>query len=279
MCAVPRCLGAGRRGRPVVRHQGWKMNSGRIGSRETRRLRKDLPVDQPPLILSGVSSPEIPNFQEDIPGLIADIYGIAKGAELDLPWPIADWKTYSKAATAIAGLFVDKSEHASRWDPVLSVDSIRNETGLSGEDVTEGLQELRNLVEEAGGGIAALPELFVEFDEQFKKWYASIDALRVATGFTNDPLFPGDPQQIAKRYGWEPRRLNPALTYLRNRGLIDSDQISTMGPWVAVNLRKTDATIRFAKHKHGPTLPDKFRLTPGNRLACARGSGRRRWLL
>jgi hypothetical protein len=53
--------------------------------------------------------------------------------------------------------------------------------------------------------------------------------------------------EIAARYGWEPRRLNPALSYLTNRKLLHSVTVLSMGSWVAIHLEKTDATRRFVK--------------------------------
>ena len=95
------------------------------------------------------------------------------------------------------------------------------------------------MVENHVGSIVPLLELFVTFEKHFKEWDAGTDALRVAADFVNDPSFPGEPDQIAERYGWEPRRLNPALAYLINRKLIHSIVVMAMGPWVAIHFQKT----------------------------------------
>jgi type I restriction enzyme R subunit len=56
-----------------------------------------------------------------------------------------------------------------------------------------------------------------------------------------------DPEPIG--YGWQPRRLNPALAYLINRKIIlDSKAIATM-PWLAHWVQKTDETRRFARSR------------------------------
>lgn len=122
-------------------------------------------------------------------------------------------------------------------------------TELSEDDVSDALFELRNMVEDHQGTIVPLAELFATFDKHFKEWDPAADALRLATDFVNDASFPLEPDAIADRYGWEPRRLNPALTYLISRKLIDSMTLLAMGPWVAVHFRKSDATRRFVKSR------------------------------
>lgn len=105
------------------------------------------------------------------------------------------------------------------------------------------------MIQDEYGTITALPELYVTFDKHFQEWDPAADALRVAADFLSDPSFPGEPQDIAKRYGWKARRLNPALSYLINRKLIDSIEVLGMAPWVAVHFEKADATRRFVKSR------------------------------
>ena len=62
--------------------------------------------------------------------------------------------------------------------------------------------------------ITPFPDLYATFDKHFQGWDPATDALRIAADFINDPSFPSQPQDIAERYNWTPRRLNPALSYL-----------------------------------------------------------------
>ena len=41
----------------------------------------------------------------------------------------------------------------------------------------------------------------------------------------NDPELPANSKAIAERYGWEPRRLNPAANYLFERGLLQDYKV------------------------------------------------------
>lgn len=86
------------------------------------------------------------------------------------------------------------------------------------------------MVEEQYGTVIPLPELYVTLDKHFKEWDPATDALTLAADLLNDASFPREPQEIAERYGWQPRRLNPALSYLISRKLIQSLTHLAMGP-------------------------------------------------
>ena len=85
---------------------------------------------------------------------------------------------------------------------------ICNATALSEEDVSDALYELKGMVEEQYGTVIPLPELYVTLDKHFKEWDPATDALTLAADLLNDASFPREPQEIAERYGWQPRRLN-----------------------------------------------------------------------
>jgi hypothetical protein len=65
----------------------------------------------------------------------------------------------------------------------------------------------------------------------------------------NDASFPTDPAEIAARYGWLPRRMNPAIAYLLNRDVIRNSRVMRSAPWITVWVDKTDATRRFVKSR------------------------------
>ncbi len=213
-------------------------------------IRKNLAVSALPPLLRGTFSPALENFETDLKQLIADIHGLSRKPALG-PAPLATTRQlnsgYSPAATAIAKLFVERTENAASWDPQISTHEIAEETSLSEEDVADALFELKGMVEEHYGSVIGEPELYTTFDKHFKGWDPCSDALALAADLLNDPAFPREPDQIAERYGWPPRRLNPALTYLINRKLIHSLTHLGMGAWVAVHLETTDATRRFVK--------------------------------
>ena len=212
-------------------------------------IRHGLAVTALPPLLRGMLSPALEDFDSDIRQLIHDILGVSRKPALGAP-PLAAETVdsgYSPAATAVARLFVEITQNALHSDPMLSVEELRERTSLSEEDASDAIYELRGMVEEDYGTVVPLPELFVTFDKHFKEWDPAADALIVATDLLNDPSFPHEPEAIAQRYGWQPRRLNPALAYLINRKLIQSLTHLGMGAWIAVHLDKTDATRRFVK--------------------------------
>ena len=85
-----------------------------------------------------------------------------------------------------------------------------------------------NFISDEPYWLHATEELFIEFDAHFKPW---------------------NPAAIAERYGWEARRLNPAINYLKNRQLAGVRTAIGMGQWAAFHVEKTDATQRFVKSR------------------------------
>ena len=215
-------------------------------------LRHQLPAAQLPLLLSGQLSPEIgSDFEADMRQLVNDIHGVSRKPPLG-PKPAAATSPqtgYSSAATAVAKHMVEESEHAVFSDPDKSYDQLAAATGLSKEDVVDALHELRPMVDSQRSCVWPKPELFAAFDGYFKDWQPADDALRLAADLVNDAAFPKDPAAIAKRYGWPPRRLNPAIAYLQNRQIIRADTGIGVQSWVAFSVTPTDETRRFVKSR------------------------------
>jgi hypothetical protein len=233
-----------------------EMDAGLIRKIESQArfipIRKNLPASALPPLLRGMMSPALEDFDADIRQLIADIHGVLRKPALGPAPPVSTHEIdsgYSLAATAIAKLFVEMTENALHSDPMLSINQVCDATLLSEEDVSDALHELRGMVEENYGTVMPAPELFVTFDKLFRDWDPAADALRIAADLLNEASFPREPQQIAERYAWNPRRLNPALAYLIGRKLIQSLSHLGMGPWIAAHLEKTDATRRFVKSR------------------------------
>ena len=84
-----------------------------------------------------------------------------------------------------------------------------------------------------------------------ESWNAADDALRLAADIVNDPDFPADRKDVVERYGWEPRRLNPVVYYMQERGLIVDYQAMGTQPWAIVRIvGKPDPIRRFVKSRH-----------------------------
>jgi hypothetical protein len=215
-------------------------------------LRCGLPASALPPLFKGMLSPSIEDFEIEARSLVYDILGVSRKPQLGpLPATVADASQtgYSAAATAVAKVFVESTTNASLLEPLLSVHALVEMTELSEEDVIDGLHELGEMVEGQHGSVWAKPELYVQFDKHFKGWDPAADALVVATDLQNGSDADVEPQTLADKHGWEPRRLNAAIAYLTERKLVDSMQLMGMGPWIAVHLGKTDATRRFVKSR------------------------------
>lgn len=139
--------------------------------------------------------------------------------------------------------------NATSFDPQLTLEQLADTTGLSVDDVSDGLYELRGMVEVNYGHAFPRDELFAAFDMHWMGWSPPDDALRLAADLINDGGFPHAPESIAARYGWEPRRLNPAIAYLANREVVRALKGLGSAPFVAVDLHVTDATRRFVRSR------------------------------
>lgn len=161
---------------------------------------------------------------------------------------------YSSDATAVARLFVERSEHGLFADPQFRVGELAQETGLSIEDTEDALYELSDFVgmsDERGEisqkSVFAKGACFAEFDRFWKPWNPADDARKLASDLVYDPAFPPASAEITKRYGWKPRRLNPAISYLLDRELILNLQVMGTHPYAVAEIVQNNQTRRFVK--------------------------------
>lgn len=216
-------------------------------------VRYELPASALPPLLSGMYSPEIA-VDEEITQLINDIYGVTRRPPRGAPPPAisasADAKTgYSAAATAVARYFVESSEYGTFADPQIDVSDLAQTVSLSVDDTNDALYELSAFVKISLDRVLVQGTLFAEFDRHWKPWNADEDALRLGADIVNDPEFPSDCKQIADRYGWEARRLNPVIHYMLERRLIVDYQASGTQPWAIGRIVGNDHLRRFVRSR------------------------------
>jgi hypothetical protein len=217
-------------------------------------LRHNLsPVLLPPL-LRGMLSPEVDTEAENIQQLVNDIHGVTRKPPLGpAPAPVVtaarNESGYSAAATSVAEVFVKNSSFGRSHDPQIRVEKLMETTGLSRDDIVDALHELTSIaVLHHGDSAWPKDELFPEFDKYWMPWDPARDGLQLAADLVNVEGFPEGAAEIAARYGWEPRRLNPAITYLTARGVVRGS--SAIGvPYVGVWIHKNDDTRRFVKSR------------------------------
>lgn len=217
-------------------------------------LRHGLQVGELPPLMRGMLSPEVSGPEHDLTHLVNEIHGVSKKPPLGPP-PLAvkvaqqSATGYSAAATAILKLFSDSASDAYFGDPTFTEAELAENLELTSDEVTDALYELRSFVKVTLGHVRPETELFASFDKHWRVWNPEQDAIKLATDLVQDASFPSQSAEIAARYGWQPRRLNPALAYLINRKIVmDSKAYGTM-PWLTHWIGRTDETRRFARSR------------------------------
>jgi hypothetical protein len=215
-------------------------------------LRYNLSHEQLPPLLKGRLSPEVSDDLK-LTQVINDIHGISRKPPLGkspIDQNLPD-TGFSVAATTIAKVFCAESEHGSSNDPSFSMEELMEKTGLSKDDAVDALYELRNFIKDDHYSVIPDKELFVEFDKAFMEWDPEKDALRIASSLINDTNFPTSVPQIAEKFGWSSRRMNPALNYLTGREICRDTDICGCYPWEQPYLQesKTGSIRRFVKSR------------------------------
>ena len=216
-------------------------------------LRSDLPAGELPPLLQGGLSLSVDPASFDVLQLINDIHGVSRKPALGpAPASVALAKTtdtgFSAAATALAKLFVETTDYAGKHEAQNALGELSTRLQLSEEDVADAIDELEGLVtRQHDDHVYAEAALFVKFDKFWMGWSPEDDAHRIASGMVNSDVFPSEPVDIAKLFGWGPRRLNPALAYLSGRRLVLPAQDNGNGPWYLYTVHSSETTRRFVK--------------------------------
>lgn len=223
-------------------------------------LRADLAASQLPPLLRALHSPTLDDYAANLPRLVSAIHGISERPPLGLPpKPVVNRTPglgLSPAAEAIVRLMVTMSQQGRRMDPQLSPEHL-HQAGLSDDDIQDGVDELKSagLIDQLSGiGCGPLgffliypeEELFIRFDTLIHPWDVPQDALRIAADMVNGVSDFLDIPNTAQAYGWTPRRMNPALSFLDSRGFGQASR--AMDPvFSVVALCRTPATRRFVR--------------------------------
>lgn len=202
-----------------------------------------------PLLKSRIAS-EICSDGTGLDTLVGDIFGLStkpvigtKPAALNAPL-----SKHSPAAMTVAKLMVEASEHAEDFHPQLTLEQLAQQTSLSREDAEDAVYELRNFLQtELHDRIAPSRKLFAEFDQHWKPWSPPDDALYLAADLINEPTLPSDVEKLAEHYGWPARRINPAISFLEERGALSLQRSLSCAPFVASLIKATPQTRRFVK--------------------------------
>lgn len=217
-------------------------------------VRHKLAASALPPLLSGMHAPEITDHS-DITQLINDIFDVSRKPPLGaapeaITEPNSTQTGYSVSATAIAKYFVEHSENGLFADPQISFEDLAQKTGLTVPDIKDGIYELSSFFRDSHRRVLVEASLFVEFDQYWRPWNPAYDALKLAADIFNDPDLPSNCREITERYEWEPRRLNPAITFLFERGLLMDYGAMGTHPFAMIRVvGKEDEVRRFVKSR------------------------------
>ena len=229
-------------------------------------LRHGLNAPDLPALLRGLLSPSLDDFEHDFKSLLADIYEVSKSPQSGKGRPPYDaapsGSGLSTSAAKIARLLIEKSKNGFGLDPILNANVIKTAIDLPDVDIREGADELleKGLVRDfptmgekplGFTKLAAEDELFALYDSYFCDWDPSQDAVRIAADLLNDDLVDAAvvPDILAKRYEWEPRRLNPAIAYLVLHGALRTAQALGTAPYCCFEMWTTSKTRKFVREQ------------------------------
>ncbi|MEQ9661868.1 MAG: toll/interleukin-1 receptor domain-containing protein [Parasphingopyxis sp.] len=198
-----------------------------------------------------------PAKEADLKILIDRLHGVSRKPPLgnapryvqEAPSGLEGW---SPAAIAIGKHIVETSVHAMVVDPVVTLDDLPAALDIAADDLRIALLDLKDagyLREmNVSGHYAPQPALFVDFDETFMPFSPSADARTLANRMITGEERTVDTRQLAEVLNWEPRRMNSAICYLERAGAIKARTTLASAPWRAVQLVRTDETLRFTRN-------------------------------
>ena len=243
---------------------------GRVDNKHTFiALRSNLSANELPPLLRPWLSPSIDDYDRAVPQLISDIHGISRrpllGSAPELVTKSQSTRTrLSAAADSIVRLLVERSETGRTGDASFDPETLQQTLGLTDDDLIDAVDELSRQgfiqkLESLGAGrhgfhlLHAKATLFSEFDTLIHPWDPAADAVELAVTLVQDDQ-KGNVPSLAAEMGWEARRINPAITWLKRRQLIKTDSGVLGGmPWICFSLMTTAETRRFVKSHREPS--------------------------
>lgn len=195
------------------------------------------------------------NFHADVDRLAKDIFGIT-----DKP-PLGERPLYAQSrlpelspvASAVARYFVENSRLGLDDDPPTTAEDVAVALAIDVDDMIDAFDELKGLgcmrVRDVWGPRPAHPagptaRLFERYDRHWKDWDPALDAISVARHIQDGG--DGVTEKIAAKFGWPPRRMNPALSYLVERDLVLASE-SKSDTWLTYWIQPNDETRRFLR--------------------------------
>ena len=197
-----------------------------------------------------------PASETELKGLVDRLHGVSRKPALGpkphyvQPAP-AGLDGWSAAAISVGRHIVEASVNAMVCDPVVTLEDLASELDLESEDLRIAVLDLVDggFLREmnARGHYTPEPPLFVDFDEVFMPFSPAEDARTLANRIVTGDERAASVEEMAEKLGWTPRRMNSAICYLQRAGAVDARHALASAPWRAVQLVRTDQTLRFAR--------------------------------
>lgn len=223
-------------------------------------LRVGVDVGELPLFLQTLLCPAFdPASPTDLKGLVDRLHGVSRKPSLGaapryVQSALSELDGWSPAAVAVGRHIVESSANAMVCDPIVTLESLSDALDLAPDDLRIAMLDLADAGHlremNARGHYAPEPPLFVEFDEVFMPFSPAADARTLANRIVNGNERTAGTAALAEELGWEARRMNSAICYLERVGAIGARHALASAPWRAVQLVRSDQTLRFVR-SHG----------------------------
>jgi hypothetical protein len=197
-----------------------------------------------------------PSDQGQLTALVDQIHGVSRkpalGSAPDYVKPapprLSGW---SPASIEVGRYLISESENAMPRDPLRTLEELIAGTGLAEKDIRIAVLDLKDAgylwQDSLSGHYAPLAPMFIDFDEACMLFSPELDAAALACRMMAGATHVFETKMLATDLGWEPRRINSAICYLQRAGIILDRTALASAPWRAVQLVRTDATLRFAR--------------------------------
>jgi hypothetical protein len=189
-----------------------------------------------------------------IPQLVSNILGLSRKSPLgELPEiakkPINH--ELSPAAFAVVEWMCKGSSRGHDGDPACEIEVLQEDVGLTSSDLEDAIDDLGPLIrtQELTGyhGIASREALFARYDHLFMDWNPERDARVIGAVLVAGGLQVVDTKELADELGFLPRRMNPAIAWLLERGLLKRrDYAAGDYDFIQFRLYPTKSLRRFA---------------------------------
>lgn len=137
----------------------------------------------------------------------------------------ADETGYSPSALKVAKFFISNAKKGDGSDPAIKLPKLAKATALTQEELLSAISELQEatLVKLQNQSAQSTAVLFAELDHLWMPWQPSEDAAIIASDVAKIENFQPNHEQIATRYDWKIRRINPAIYHLKAQAQHSSD--------------------------------------------------------